>query len=173
MTKQLLTHSRMQSFKTCRKRHQFEYEKGLRREYDAKALRMGSAGHEALDVLKKTGGDLEAALEVVRQCYGECPDGMDDWDWAIERETMESLISGYHWRWGEQPLEMIASEQAFKFPLKNPETDKPTPLWDAAGKIDGIVGLDARKLVLEHKFISDPIDQDGDYWRRLQLRLWY
>ena len=168
MTKQLLTHSRMQSFKSCRKRHWFEYEQGIRKEHDAKALRMGSAGHEGLDVLNKT-CDVAQAVQAVRDYYGMCPDEFDEWEWTIERETMETLISAYHWRWSEQPIEMIASEQSFKVPLINPETNAASKLWNAAGKIDGIISMESRKLVLEHKFVSDPIEQDSDYWRRLQL----
>ena len=45
---QLLTYSRQQSFKTCRKRAWWEYEVGVRRIVDAKALRMGSAYHAGL-----------------------------------------------------------------------------------------------------------------------------
>lgn len=166
--KQLLTHSRMQSFKTCRRRAFYEYELGIRREVDGKALRIGSAGHDALDVLRKT-GDQEQALEAVRQYYATCPEEFDQYEWEIERETVECLVAGYHWRWSEYPLEVIESEQSFKLPVRNPETGAASPIWDAAGKIDGIVSIDERKLVLESKFISDSIEQDSDYWRLLQI----
>ncbi|QDU61270.1 PD-(D/E)XK nuclease superfamily protein [Planctomycetes bacterium Pan216] len=168
MSKQLLTHSRMQSFKACRKKHEFEYELGIRKEVDSKALRMGAAGHEGLDVYRKT-QDIEKALGAVRTSYGPCPDEFDDYEWAMERETVECLVSGYVWRWEEQPVTVIASEQSFRLPLTNPETGAATPLWDAAGKIDGIVEIDGRLLVLESKFVSESLEQDGVYWRRLQL----
>lgn len=168
-TKQLLTHSRMQSFKGCRKRHFFEYEVGIRKDTDPKALRMGSAGHEALDVLKMT-DDPGLAIESIQQFYANIPfEGDDDWYLAIERETMETLIAGYAWRWHDQPFNVVASEQAFDLPLRNPETNSPSTVWDAAGKIDGIIEWDQRHLVLEHKFISDEIDAQSDYWQRLQL----
>ena len=64
MKKQLLTNSRAASFKSCRKKHWFEYEIGLRKQVDAKALRMGSAGHEALDAYKKT-KNVEKAIDEV------------------------------------------------------------------------------------------------------------
>lgn len=67
-TKQLITHSRLDCFKRCRKRHWFAYEIGLRRETDAKALRMGSAYHDGLEVLGN-GGTLEAAQDAVTQRY--------------------------------------------------------------------------------------------------------
>jgi CRISPR/Cas system-associated exonuclease Cas4 (RecB family) len=168
MKKQLLTHSLMQTFKTCRKKAWFAYEVGLRREVDAKALRMGSAGHAALDELQ-TSGSLDTAILGVQQFYRDCPDGVEQYDWAIERETVECLITGYHWRWNDQPLEIVDSEKAFELRLKNPASGRSTPAWDVGGKIDGIVSLDQRQLVLEHKFVSEDIGQDSDYWRRLQL----
>ena len=166
--KQLLTHSRMQSFKSCRKKHYFEYEIGFRRVTDSKALRMGTAGHSAVDVIKK-GGELEQALMAVASHYQDPPEGADAWEWQMEQETVESLVTGYHWRWGRAGITIIESEKAFRLPLVNPETNSATPLWDVAGKIDGIIEMDGRLLVLEHKFVSDPIDQDSDYWRRLAL----
>jgi len=168
MSKELLTHSRMQSFKLCRKKHEWAYIHGLRKDYDSKALRMGSAGHEGLDVLKKT-GDVEAAVHAVEDIYFNRPDAVDEWDWLIERETVSCLVAAYHWRWQEQPLEIIASEQAFQIPLRNPSTGASSRNWDLAGKIDGIVQEGNRKLVLEHKFISDDLDPNSDYWRRLVI----
>jgi citrate lyase gamma subunit len=159
----------MESFKRCRRRHYFEYEVGIRKQTDAKALRMGSAGHEGLDVLKQ-GRELTDALDVIWRLYAIMPDGMDEREWAIERETVECLVTGYQWRWTEQPLDVLVTEQSFRLPLVNPATGAASTVWDTAGKIDGIVRLeDGRLAVLEHKFISDPLDQDGDYWRRLQI----
>lgn len=167
--KQLLTHSRMDSFKRCRRRHHWEYEVGLRKETDARALRMGSAGHVGLDALK-LGKELYQALEDVADFYATTPEGVEAYDWAIERETVECLVTGYHWRWGDAPLSVMVSEQAFRIPLLNPDTGAPSTIWELAGKVDGIVELeDGRQAVLEHKFISDDLAQDGDYWRRLQL----
>jgi len=167
--KQLLTHSRMASFKACRRRHFLAYEVGFRKEIEAKALRMGTAFHEAVDILKTT-GELEAAIAACSACYEYVPDMVDQGEWEIERETVESLVTGYEWRWANMPLEVLASEHTFQLPLVNPETGKASTNWALAGKIDGIVKLeDGRLAVLEHKLVSDPLDLDGDFWRRLQL----
>ncbi|KKM18794.1 hypothetical protein LCGC14_1662070 [marine sediment metagenome] len=167
--KQLLTHSRVQSFKTCRKRHWWEYEIGLRSAVDAKALRMGSAGHDGLDVLK-LGRGIEAAVATVRDHYRRAPEAIDQYDWNIERETVECLIRGYYWRWKESLMAIVVSEQTLRAPLRNPLTGAASTLWELAGKVDGIARLeDTRLAVLEHKFIGESIEQDSDYWRRLQL----
>ncbi len=169
MEKQLLTHSRGASFKGCRRRHFWEYEVKFRKETDAKPLRMGSAGHDGLDALKIGGSTTDAVL-AVRKHYATCPEGVDDYDWAIEQETVECLVFMYEWRWRDAKIVTIATEKSFRLPLTNPATGAATPLFDFAGKIDGWVILeDGRKAIIEHKFISDDLKQDSDFWRRLQL----
>lgn len=168
MPKEKLTHSRMQSFKLCRKKHYWAYELGFRKNVDAKALRMGSAGHEALDVYKQH-KSLEMALEAVQAMYAICPDSIDQFDWSIEQETVECLVAGYVWRWSDFEMNVLESEQAFEIPLRNPATSRPSRVFNLAGKIDGIIEMDGRNFILEHKFISDDISDDSDYWRRLQI----
>jgi hypothetical protein len=129
---------------------------------------MGSAGHEALDRYKQT-DDVNVAVLAVQEQYEDCPEGFDLYEWQMESTTVQCLISGYAWRWGDASLTMVASEQSFELPLVNPETGKATPLFNLAGKIDGIIQEDDRKLVLEHKFIGEDIGPESDYWRRLVL----
>jgi hypothetical protein len=167
--KQLLTHSRMATHKSCRKQDWFAYELGIRKEVDAKALRMGSAGHSGLHALKR-GLGLAAAMEQIEWCYGLCQDGLDTESWLLELETMRRLICGYEWRWSESGIEYIATEKAFQIPLQNPSTHHPSRCFNLAGKIDGIVKLeDGRIAVMEHKFISDSLDSDSSLWRRLRI----
>jgi len=167
--KQSLTHSRMQSFKACRKRHWWEYEIGMRRVTDAKALRMGTAGHAGLEQLKIS-GDVRQAVNDVRALYSQCPDEVDSVDWQIEAVTVECLVAGYAWRWKNQPLETLEVEQTFDLPVINPETQAQSTCWTMRGKIDGVVRLeDGREAIIEHKIISQDIAPESDFWRRLQL----
>lgn len=166
---QLLTHSRQDCFKVCRKRHQFAYELGIRSRLDGKALRMGSAYHAGIESLGK-GGSLSDAVESVRAHYGNAPDGFDLYDWLIECETVVRLICGYEWRWRSDAIKNIAAEQAFELPLLNPETNKPSTVFNLAGKIDGIVELpDGRLAVKECKLLGDDIGMDSELWRRLRI----
>jgi citrate lyase gamma subunit len=171
MPYQLLTYSRTQDFKSCRRRHYWAYEVGIRPTLDAKALRMGTAYHAGLDVLKQ-GKMYDFAAEAVRAQYADVPtetvDRASAWD--FECETVVALVSGYEWRWSEQKLKVIASERTFCLPLVNPETGASSRAWMLAGKIDGIVELeDGRLAVLEHKLQGDDIEPESEYWRRLQL----
>lgn len=167
-TKQLLTHSRQDCFKTCRRKAFFAYELGLRRTTDAKALRMGSAFHNGVEVLGK-GGDIAQACEAIRKYYDR-PDVFDPYEWSIELETVLRLVCAYEWRWHSHPLEYLAVEKSFELPLVNPETGKPTSLFNLAGKIDGIVRMeDGRQAVKETKLFGDDIGPDSELWRRMRI----
>lgn len=168
-----LTHSRMSAAKTCLKKHYFLYELGIRRDTDARPLRMGSAFHLGLDLWFK-GVQQDAAIYRATESYAVLPawcntDELVN-DWLIEREKVARLLSGYFWRWGDAKLEVIASELPFELPIENPETGFATPTFVLAGKIDRIVRLpDGRLAVKESKTCSDDLAPDSDYWRRLRI----
>jgi len=162
-----LTNSRISSFKSCRKKSWFEYEIGLRREVDPKALRMGSAYHDGLEIIGK-GGSLFDSLSAIQLDYAIAPDNFDALQWDYEEETLLALFESYCNYWQRNQLEHIATEQTFSIPLCNPETGKPTPLFTLDGKIDGIVKLeDGRLAVMEHKLLGDIHSQS--MWQRLQI----
>jgi hypothetical protein len=128
---------------------------------------MGSAFHDGIDGLTT---DLATACDAVRRHYADLPEGFDPYWWAIEQETVLSLVCGYEWRWREANLEVLATEQVFRVPLRNPATGAITPSFDLAGKIDGIVRLeDGRLAVKETKTCSEDLALDSDYWRRLRI----
>lgn len=169
MPDQLLTHSRQDTFKTCRRKHFFAYELGIRPTEEAKALRMGSSYHDALECLEN-GGTLDTAVELIRNRYAAIIDPYDQLALDYECETVLRLICGYVWRWDETTLKFIAAELPFEMPLLNPETDAASKVFKLAGKIDGIVELpDGRLAVIEHKLLGEDIGSDGDLWRRLRI----
>lgn len=167
--KQLLTHSRHSCFKNCRRMEQFAYEWKLRRIVDSKPLRMGSAHHDAIEQLG-IGLGIDAACDAIRRRYEVKPDQVDDAEWRYEEETLLRIAAAYDWRWQDDRLEYIATEQAFNVPLLNPKTERPTPHFSLAGKIDGIVRLaDGRLAVKESKLLGDDIGPDSNLWRRLRI----
>jgi hypothetical protein len=166
--KELLTHSRQDAFKTCRKKHYFSYELGLRRIDDAKALRMGSAFHDGIEQLGK-GQSLEVACQAVRQRYGRCPELFDPYEWSLELETVLRIVCAYQWRWEGAALEYVAVELEFELPLTNPATKKKTTSFNLGGKIDAIVKIDGRLAVKESKLLGDDIGTDSPLWRRLRI----
>lgn len=167
--RELITHSRLDTFKTCRKKHWFSYEQKIRRVDDAKALRMGSAHHEAIELLA-TGNSIEAACEAIYKRYQYCPANTEEMEWRYEEETLVRLACGYAWRWQNDELRYHAVEQSFRLRLNNPETGKPTPSFDLGGKIDGIVELnDGRLAVKESKLYGEDIGTDSHVWKRMKL----
>ena len=166
--RELLTHSRQDAFKTCRKRHWFAYEQGIRSGMNSRALRMGSAYHEGLELLGN-GSPVEESITAVRSYYDRDHGQLDDTEWELESEIVVRLLCGYAWRWANDGLEYVACEHSWELPLLNPETGKPTPSFKLAGKIDGIVRQDGRLLVKESKLLSDDLGSDAQLWPRLRI----
>lgn len=175
-TVELLTHSRMQCFKTCRRKHQFQYELGIRRERKSQPLRVGEAVHVGLDCRAK-GGTVDEAILVAVAGYDDPPiwaiaddETLDRW--YVERETVARLLAGYFWYYGENNFEVVASELSFELPIRNPDTGRATTSFRQAGKLDQLIRqIDgARQLaIMETKTCSEPLDVDSDYWKRLRL----
>src|SRR3989304_6889133 len=98
------------------------------------------------------------------------PPNIDVLDWKYECETVAALLVGYEWRWQNAPLEVVASESRFELPLINPQSNKPSSIFNLAGRQDGIVQLeDGRFALLESKLVSESLESNSDYWTRLQL----
>lgn len=166
---QLLTHSRQGCFKVCRRQHYYSYELGVRRALDGKALRMGSAHHDAIEALGQ-GRSLAEACDRIHARYDVMPEEYDSLEWEYERETLLRLACAYEWRWQDDKLEYLATERAFDLPLTNPATGKPTTNFRLAGKIDGIVkDREGRVSVKESKLLGDDIGIESDLWRRLRI----
>jgi len=128
---------------------------------------MGSAFHAGLEHLQD---GLDLAVGALIEYYKYCPPIIDPDDWQIELETITRLVCGYAWRWTDDNLEHVATEQTFRLPLRNPDTGKSTPNFEFAGKIDGIVRLeDGRLAVLEHKTTSESLSSDSLLWKRLRI----
>lgn len=166
---ELMTFSRQDCFKTCRKKHEYCYLLGIRPINSARALRMGSTWHKALETLGR-GGSFEEAIADIRESYAEIPDAYDALAWSYECETIVRLLCGYVWRWASAPLDYIEKEQSFDLPLVNPETGRASTNWRWAGKIDGVVRLENdRRGVVEHKLLGEDIAAGSPLYRRLRV----
>lgn len=178
----LLTHSRMTSYKTCQRKHYYGYELGIRRRTSAKPLRMGSAVHEGLDQRARGASQDDAILAAVRD-YEAIPEWCNTDElvhgWMIERETVVRLLCGYWWYWDQvesnpdYPLaikEIVQSEVSYRLPILNPDTGRATTSFEHGGKRDQIVTLrDGRLMVRENKTCSEDLDPESDYWKRLLI----
>ncbi len=168
---QNITHSRIACAGECLRKHYWKYERCLQPARESQPLRMGSAIHYGLELMATL--DAEAAIRAAVADYDTgMPDYMDATDWAVERATVASLLSGYAWRWSEvdKTVEIIATETEFNLPLINPETGRTSKTFSLAGKRDKIIRYpDGRLGIRESKTTSQKLDADSDYWGRLQM----
>jgi len=158
----LLTASRLSTFRECNRKHDLKYRQGFRPVRDGDALRFGSLIHLGLEAWWKSdrAHRLENALAAVQLESDE-----------IDRIKAEELLIGYDARWGAEIFdEIIAVEEQFEAPLLNPETWQPSRTYRLAGRVDVLVRRNGRVAVLEHKTTSEAIESDADhYWQRLAM----
>lgn len=165
---EILTASRMRSFRDCARKHQLAYVEGWRPVVQAEALRFGSLLHRGLEEYWKAvrdGGSFSEAFEAVQR------NAADPYEGARATE----MLVAYYNTWAESDVrdyEVLAVEQRFDAPLLNPETMAPSRTWRLSGKVDAIVRRreDGRVLVVEHKTTSDNVAaDDADYWTKLHM----
>jgi hypothetical protein len=172
---ELLTASRMRTFRDCARRHQLAYVEGWRPVRDAEALRFGTLVHRGLEAYWR-------AIQVWQQDSSIlAPDALSAALAAIAVETdpfdrvkAEEILRVYAERWiaDEQEYEVLDVEAQFECSLLNPETMHPSKTWRLAGKIDVIVRrrLDERVLVIEHKTAGEDVSSDdATYWTKLAI----
>jgi hypothetical protein len=158
---ELLTSSRLKSFRACPRQHYLSYVQGYRPRVEASAMAFGTAVHEALAAWWSTGpaGAFELALQhlpVTLEPYA--------------RARAVAMLAGYQAFWESEGFEALAVEKEFKLPLLNPETNCASRTWQLAGKVDAIVRApDGRCWVLEHKTTSEDASPGSAYRARLTL----
>jgi len=163
-----LTATSTACLRRCPRQHHLRYELGLARIRKAAPLRLGGAYHLGLELYSK-GTTAEQAIQQATADYATCPEWADPVEWAVECETVKTLLAGHFWRYGQDDIEFVAVEGSFEIPLVNPDTGAPSRTFSLAGKIDAIVKLpDGRLAVLEYKTAGEDIAPDSEYWLRLR-----
>mgnify|MGYP000740096063 CR=1 FL=1 len=158
----------MASARLCLRQHYYRYELGLRSKREVAALRLGRAIHQGLEQWSR-GVPGEKVLRDIAWEYDKTPPWTDPPGWAVEEQTVLSLLAGYYWRYQDDPLEYVEVEKAWSMPLVNPETGRASRTYELAGKRDGLVKApDGRLFVLERKTTGDDIGPESDYWLRLR-----
>jgi hypothetical protein len=126
----LLTQSAMRAYRSCPRKFQIRYVLRMRPIKKAETLTTGHSIHAALDVYRRSGGDLDAAKKALET---EDP---------FVRAKEEAMLLGYAARWGK-PTGIIAVEQTFRIPLVNPETGAASRTFSLGGRVDAIVETEA------------------------------
>ena len=159
-----LSQSRLRTARSCQRKHHFEWDIGVVPTTEIEVLRFGTLVHKGLEAWWLAAADerLERALEAIRSSPDSDP---------FEVVKAEAMLEGYHERWKDQPYEILGVEVPFSTELRNPDTGRPSTVWQLEGIIDGIVRHqhDGRTLLVEHKTSSEDITPGATYWKRLRM----
>ncbi len=124
----LITSSSARCYRSCPRKYYFSYELGVRAREKAEPLRFGSLVHTGLETWLATGKNIEQALQSMR---GD--------SYNYESAKAEAMLRGYHARWVDEPIEVLAVETEFQTPLVNPQTGACSKTFSRGGKIDAVV----------------------------------
>lgn len=167
----VITNSQMKCFRRCAREHHFAYELGYRSAHEEEALHFGDLIHKGLEAWwnahrRGDGGRALAEAEALEAIDGQAAD-----DFLHARAAV--MLQGYDARWAPEMehYEVLAVEDEFRAPLRNPATGAPSRTFDLGGKLDAVVRdrRDGLVKLVEHKTSSDDITLGSDYWKRLQL----
>ncbi|MBL0220009.1 MAG: PD-(D/E)XK nuclease family protein [Myxococcales bacterium] len=122
----LLSNSAMSAYRACPRKYLYSYVQRRRPIVTPHALTFGTLIHAGLEVWWSS-VDLGATLAAVQGA----PDPFD-----VVRA--EELLRGYHARWSEEEIRVLAVEKPFVAPLINPETGAASRTFELAGKCDAI-----------------------------------
>lgn len=122
----LLSNSAMSAYRACPRKYKYSYVERRRPIVTPHALTFGTLIHAGLEVWWSS-VDLGATLAAVQGA----PDPFD-----VVRA--EELLRGYHARWADEPIHVLAVEKSFVAPLLNPDTGAASRTFELAGKCDAI-----------------------------------
>jgi hypothetical protein len=150
----LWTSSRLSATRRCLRLGHYRYGLGIG-EPTSDTARFGSVGHEAIEAgLLAYTADPEERMELA---LARC-DALGD---PYERARCRASVIGYWTRYGDEPWEILAVEEQFRFLLGDVEI---------GGKIDGLIRKsDGSVWVVEHKFTSLDTSPGAVYWERLTI----
>jgi len=156
----VLTSSRLKTARACQRLHRYQYTLGYRPLAESSAARFGTLVHLALEAwMRSTNDRLAAALQVLELTEAD----------PFDRARAAALVTGYHFRWADEPMKVLTVEAKFETDLRNPSTGHPSRTWRVGGKLDGIVEVNDDPMVLEHKVTSEDMGPGTTYWARLKL----
>jgi hypothetical protein len=168
----LTTYSMWRLFRDCRMAFKWRYLDELVPLERDKNLYFGSTIHECLRLWHE-GKGLSEVFDYINRTYcNRDQDVRQKADWHHAR----AMMKGYASRYPTEAFTVVALEKKFEGAIVNPDTGAASRSFVLGGKVDGIVQLDGRFYLLEHKTTSQ---LDGGYlerlWSDFQITLysWY
>lgn len=154
-TLRVITNSELKVRRRCPREHHIMYDLRYRSVHDADALRFGKYWHKGLEAWWH-GQPMSEVLEAGLQ------GSTDPYEIAILRV----LLRGYDVRWRDDTSHVVvAVEQEFRAPVRNPETGALSRTFALGGVID----VQMQAAFMEHKTTSEDIGFGSVYWRTLLM----
>ncbi len=158
----LITKTRLQSFRKCKQHHKLRFIDGWRPARDNEAVSFGTVFHAGCEAWWKT-GDLELALAAMK-----APD-----DELLLIKAQEALRAYVTHGWPDRAeYEVLAVELSVTWPLLNPETMQASRTYQMGGVLDLVLKRreTSQVILVEHKSTgADFSDDAADYWKRLDM----
>lgn len=162
---QLLTNSRIKSYRACPRQHRNSYTLGYSPIREAPALAFGTATHSCLQAYWEA-RRVSSPMSPFDRAIAAIPANMD----PFARARLEAMLVAYTASWDNERVEVIFEEREFRLPLINPDTGHPSKTFELAGKIDLMLRLeDGRVAIVEHKTRSGDAAAGSDYRDALVL----
>lgn len=114
---------------------------------------------------------LGLALDHLNKAYERVPDNKDAFEWETERTVLAYSFMGYLWHHKSDQFETLHTEIKFDLPVLEPRTGMPLPVSEVVlvGKIDRVIRVNGRQMVVEYKSTGSAIDSGSDFWLKLKL----
>lgn len=142
----IVTTSEIRCFNRCQRLHYYKYVLGYRPTQREHALEFGSLVHTGLETWWATAGDLGRASQAMAKSHANSM--LDGYD-LVRADVM---LAGYHARWVDEPIEVVAVEHEFCVPIQHP--DGRQHLAVLGGKVDAVCRSKGSVYVPEHKTAS-------------------
>jgi PD-(D/E)XK nuclease superfamily len=156
----LLTHSRMQAFRACPRKHEIRYVLGFVPIDTPWAFAFGTIMHSLIErywLWRKQDKEFLADINTF------IPEKTDPY----EAVKIRLLFEAYMAVWNTTDVEVVDVEKEFRLPLNDPN-GRPTR-WTRAGKIDLILRIGGQLVCCDHKTSSVDVGPGSDFRRRLTL----
>lgn len=174
-TKEILTISRLKTFRECAQKHHLKYVELWEPTTRPERLAFGTLFHVGVETFWnaiKNGFNVATALDLgVTAIHHKAADEIDD---KFIRSIVLELFRGYCASWAKDvdKYEVLEVEAQFSSALVNPESMRESQTFALQGKIDLIVRerLTGRTLLVEHKTTKEDVSDDAAaYWLRLTM----
>lgn len=153
-----ITYSQLSTFSKCARKAELEYEYGIRRTEESRAMRRGTIFHEGMNALWTEKGD----------CGGILNSHWNDWEdseWHVVMTQLYALLAAYRQHYiasgQHKDISVLEVEEVF-------DVDGHLDMR-YSGKKDKVVSRNGKALLVEHKSVGDSVDisPGSDYQRRL------